>query len=77
MELLLQQFFLVHRTCHLIRDLTQIKFADHIDDRNLQLKGIPYCVTAKHFRKFVRIVTQAKKKVFLTEKLHKTRLILE
>ena len=61
MEILLKQFFLVNWTCHLIRDLTQIKLLTTLMTEICGWRAFPTARTAKHFRKFVRIVTQAKK----------------
>ena len=64
MEILLYQFFLVNRTCRLIRDLTQIKLLTTLMTEICGWGAFHTARTAKHFRKFVRIVTQAKKKVW-------------
>ena len=57
------KFFLVNRTCRLIQDLTQIKLLTTLMTEICGWKAFHTARTAKHFRKFARIVTQVKKKV--------------
>ena len=53
MEILLQQFFVVSRTCRLIRDLTQVKLLTILVTEICGWRAFPTARTAKHFMKFV------------------------
>ena len=63
-EILLWQHFLVNQTRRLIRDLTQINMLTTLMTEICGWRAFPTARTAKHFRKFVRIATQAKQKVY-------------